>query len=375
MLTYRHDTAESIVEAERSLFAAEQMIRWAKGMQLQAIAALDAAQVATRDGARSMVDWVAATIDAAPETSRALVEAVHSLEAHPASAMALRDGDISFDRAVATAHLVRAGAGRDEIDSSTQRDIQGLRRLAARHTHISHRSEQAQFRDRYLAMQPNLDNSSWQLWGRLPGVDGRIVEEALAQRADELPKLPDVAAGSLSQRNADALVAISQDSIGGKTGNATNVPLVTIFVDAELAAESSGETGVEIGAGPRVGPATLERILCEAGIGVVAVDGGLPVRASRHTRAIPAATRHFVLRTDGACVIDGCTSGYRLQPHHVTPWSEGGTHDPRNLATLCWYHHHVAIHGSGFRLDLASPPLRRRLIAPSRGPDPPRPGL
>jgi hypothetical protein len=37
---------------------------------------------------------------------------------------------------------------------------------------------------------------------------------------------------------------------------------------------------------------------------------------------------------------------------------------------LCWYHHHVAIHGMGMEIDPHSPVHRRRLRWPT-GSDPP----
>jgi hypothetical protein len=48
-------------------------------------------------------------------------------------------------------------------------------------------------------------------------------------------------------------------------------------------------------------------------------------------------------RDQGACQAY-CSSRSRLQPHHIKPRAQGGDHDPDNLITLCWYHHHVAIH-------------------------------
>jgi hypothetical protein len=64
------------------------------------------------------------------------------------------------------------------------------------------------------------------------------------------------------------------------------------------------------------------------------------------------------------CTVAGCTSRYRLQIHHIIRWADGGRTDPENLTTLCWFHHHVVIHGQGFRIDPDSPPQRRRLLRP-----------
>ncbi len=64
--------------------------------------------------------------------------------------------------------------------------------------------------------------------------------------------------------------------------------------------------------------------------------GGSRVRRRRtlHRRSLRRArTRRFVLALDGGCVIDGCASRHRLQPHHIIPRAMGGDHHPDNLAT------------------------------------------
>ncbi|MCK6547606.1 hypothetical protein L6R52_17280, partial [Myxococcota bacterium] len=69
-----------------------------------------------------------------------------------------------------------------------------------------------------------------------------------------------------------------------------------------------------------------------------------PRPTPRATQTIPPATRRFVLRRDrGRCVVPGCSHATFVDLHHVTPRSEGGTHDPDGLATLCGAHH-TAIH-------------------------------
>lgn len=145
---------------------------------------------------------------------------------------------------------------------------------------------------------------------------------------------------------------------------------MTVFVDAERS--DATETGAEVAFGPKVGPNTLERLLCVGTVRVVGMEHGKPVTTTAATGAIPPAIRAAVFHRDGGCTIDGCNSRYRLQPHHIAPFSDGGSHDPDNLATLCWYHHHVAIHQGGYRLDPSTPPHRRRLIrAGCHGPSPP----
>ncbi len=75
-----------------------------------------------------------------------------------------------------------------------------------------------------------------------------------------------------------------------------------------------------------------------------------PMVYGRRTRTIPPALRRAILHRDGnTCTGDGCPSTHRLQIHHIIPWSEGGTTDPENLITLCWYHHQIVVHQRGFQ--------------------------
>jgi hypothetical protein len=167
---------------------------------------------------------------------------------------------------------------------------------------------------------------------------------------------------------ADALVAISQHSLDGLQPDGTNPrsPLVSIFVDASLAAGTTGEAGVESSTGVRVGPLTLEEILCDGRVEILHTGvNGEPLTTGTTSRTIPPKLRRFILHRDGgACTADGCRSRYRLQPHHIIPRSHGGTHDPDNLTTLCWFDHHVVIHRNGYRIDPDSPPQRRRFLRP-----------
>ncbi|MCK6546951.1 hypothetical protein L6R52_13965 [Myxococcota bacterium] len=67
-------------------------------------------------------------------------------------------------------------------------------------------------------------------------------------------------------------------------------------------------------------------------------------KPARATQTIPPATRRRVLRRDrGRCVVPGCTHATFVDLHHVTPRSEGGSHDPDGLATVCGAHH-AALH-------------------------------
>ncbi|MGI9609130.1 MAG: DUF222 domain-containing protein, partial [Acidimicrobiia bacterium] len=220
-----------------------------------------------------------------------------------------------------------------------------------------------------LRSWPSLDESVGFINAQLGGYEWQIVNQALDQRADQFPA--EARVWTRDQRRADALVAIAQDWLIGtlRPGEGPG-PIVTVMVDAAEAAATDCEAGVALTAGPRIGPDTLDRILCEGSVEIIIdPETGQPLAAGPTTRVVPPKIRRFVLNRDGGCTIDGCASRYRLEVHHIIPRSQHGTHDQENLATVCWWHHHVAIHGRGHQIDPASPPLRRR-ITPG-GTDPP----
>ena len=341
--------------------------------QLVLVNELDKVNAAAGDGYRSSVDWLSARLDVDRSTASDLVYAARWSKWHREVEDLLADGAISFDRTVAMLHLAVAGADRGVVDDSRRLDLAGVNRLSARHRRITRSDEHAVFVDRFVSIQPTLDESLWHLTGRLPAMDGKIVEQAIYARADELRTLPGGETCTRAQRHADSLVAMAHDSLDrcNDTGAASSRSSVSIFVDLGEANGTGGERGAALEYGLRVGPAALEDLLCSGSVQIIGLDGGRPVVASTASRAIPTAIRRFVAHRDGGCVIAGCTSRYRLQPHHIQHRADGGSHDPDNLATLCWFHHHIAIHQDGLRIDPDSPPHRRRLIRRATGTDPP----
>lgn len=372
-----------IPDLTRRLVELEHQIGDLRLQQAVIVHELERGQAHLTDASRTITDYVRSRADVSGQTATDLVFAARTLGRHRSVNLRAIEHHLSFDRTTATLAYLEAGASRDEVHQSYDVDLSDVHRRTAARRRITRESERSLHAGRHFTAQPTLDRSRYRLWGELPGYEGGIVEKALAERGDEFARqCPDVET-STGQRRADALVAMAQDSLDRPdddadhtdgTGESTSAgPSVTVFVDAT---GDAGAGHAEVAYGARVGPDTLETVLCTGSVRVVGMDGARPVSTSRSSRAIPPAIRSAVARRDQRCVIDGCTSRYRLQPHHIRHWSDGGTHDPDNLVTLCWYHHHVAVHRSGFRIDPESPPLRRRLIRPVQthtrsGADPP----
>jgi 5-methylcytosine-specific restriction endonuclease McrA len=303
---------------------------------LEILEEIDFRQVPTSDGCRSLSEWVAGRLDMSLDRARSLVRTMRRTTDRSDLREALQDG-VAFDRVEAVSKIP------DKIGLLAHLDVAGVQREAAMRTRITAEDEQRSSDDQFLVLQPSLDQSWWKLWGGLEGTGGAILDKVISEMADQLPALPDGTRGSTSWRKASALIqlAISDKPIPAQ---------VTVHVDATQAAGNRGEAGVVLEAGPRVGRQALEAVLCEAVVEVTArTEDGIPMVYGRKTRTISPALRRAILERDGhTCTADGCPSQHRLQIHHRIPWSQGGTTDPDNLITLCWYHHQIVVHQQGF---------------------------
>jgi hypothetical protein len=313
-------------------------------MQMAAVAEKRRRASHLLDGFRSIVDWVAARADVSHETARAICWTSSRLIDAPEVARDLAEGELSFDRAQLLARL--PGEVRPSGEGC---DIGQLKRLVAHHKRLSRRRE-AKSGVGFLNFGHS-DELATTLWGELPGLDSRIVEKAVDQRADEV--IPTGERLAVAERRALALVAICQDSLDtSSSGSESALVDISVMVDARAATATGGETGVSVLAGPRIGPGALQEILCETKIEVIGVaESGRPLDLGRRQRTIPSKLRRFVLDRDGGCAVEGDDSRYRLEVHHIQPWSQGGRTDADNLITLCWYHHHNAVHREGLQIE------------------------
>jgi hypothetical protein len=330
-------------QLDRIIAGGERDIASIRMMQMAVVAEKKRRKSHRLDGFRSIVDWTAARADVSHETARAICWTSTRLHDAPEVAEALASGEVTFDRAQLLARLPV------EVRPSHQgHDIGQLRRLVAHHRRLTRRRERTSGNG--FVHFGHDDELLTTFWGGLPGLDARIVEKAIDQRADEV--IPSEVRLAVAERRALALVAICQDSLDSDTGSESSPVDMTVTVDARTAAASRGEIGVSVLAGPRIGPRALEEILCDSKIAVIGVtESSTPLDLGRRQRTIPSKLRKFVLGRDGGCTVEGDDSRYRLEVHHIQPWSQGGTTDSDNLITLCWYHHHIAVHREGLQIE------------------------
>jgi hypothetical protein len=369
------DTAGDLAveEASRAILGIEAEIARLRARQIEALRVLDAHQVDTADGMATMGDWVSAHLDVSRQTAQRIWQLARGH--HDDLDTLMSQGRCGLDRAAALVKLRAAGVDSGQLGDETASafSLGRLYGLLDRARTFTAEEERSGFEHRYLVIQPSLDDAAYKLWGLLPGIDGQVIAAALVKRETELPVLPGEGQG---QRRADALTSICLDTLtgtahDGESEEARAVTVAEVFIDATHA-EGGGESGATLPSGVKVGPNTLTEILCGGKVQVIATDGLRPLASTDRTDTIPPVVRRFVLWRDmGQCSIAGCHSRYRLQPHHIVERHRGGGHEPTNLVTLCWFHHHVAIHQLGYTIDPDSPTHRRRLLSPHQPHAPP----
>lgn len=359
----------SVDAMEQELVRLEGIVSRVRARQVEILALVDQLEVPRWDGTRSLKEWIAGRLDLQPRNAGDLAVLA---KAEPGPIMSGLDAGVtSVDRAAATTRLANTGVDQATLERAEGIAVGQIGQLAGRHRRMTPLDEAAAFRGRRLWFQPNLANTFGVGSFAMTGADLDAVIDAIDHRADEIIDPDDANRPSLEQRRVDALVSLALDATSpctrGGNDDASPAPRrlkAHIFIDATEAAASSGEAGALSRCGIKVGPNTLEEILCigETQTTLVTRDGLMAVRTNGDR--LPNRLREFVAFRDGGCTAAGCTSRYRLEPHHIQHRHNHGGHNPDNLTLLCWFHHHVIIHQEGFTIDPESPPKRRRFLAP-----------
>lgn len=171
-----------------------------------------------------------------------------------------------------------------------------MNRLTCQYRRVASTDERETFAERYLSIQPSLDNSRWRGSFELPAVEGSIVDQAINAKTDDLRRLPGGDFYTRSQLSADALAIIAHDSleVTGQTSNTGTTPNAIFFVDLRKADNTGGKLGSELRYGPRGGPLVLGEVLCGGAVRIVGLEDGQPVVTSQATSSIPPAIRDYV---------------------------------------------------------------------------------
>lgn len=341
---------------------------WARVCDL--IAEVDARQSWMSDGARTLTDWVAARLRVRHSTAVQLVGVARQLVDRPAIRGRFAAGELSLDQVDAISRMATSEDEAEVLDDVAGLSAAALDRRARRHRGITEDDARSVWEQRQLIRQWNLDRSELSFRGRLPGVEGRILDQAIDSRVDEMDPNPETSMfDPFEIRSADALVEMAATE-GGAEGV---TPQVSIFADLEAVTTTDQGTAYLDNTAP-IPNATAQRLACDAVVEMIIRDGKQVIGIGRRSRTVPGWLRRLVYERDGAvCQHPGCRNTRWLQVHHIISWAEGGPTDLDNLILLCGSHHRFF---HEHRWHITGPPHARVFRRPDWTPYPdPRPPL
>jgi hypothetical protein len=162
----------------------------------------------------------------------------------------------------------------------------------------------------------------------------------------------------------DALVALAEAPVGEREGALEKVRGTTGVVRVDHAAlvrgyTEPGDVCEIVGSGP-IPVAVASRLLDDAFLKAVVVDGTDVLTVSHLGRTIPVRLRTAVEEMHPECDIEGCHVSENLEiVDHNQPIEECGRTELGNLGRLCLHHHH---HKHRHRLRLEGRPGRMRFV-------------
>ncbi|HJR46221.1 MAG TPA: DUF222 domain-containing protein [Actinomycetota bacterium] len=313
-------------------------------------------------GGDSHVNWFAWAAGVKPSSARARVKAAARLQALPKIKAAFGAGEISFDKAetiskIATEDTEEAllEMAKDGLAAQMQQVAGALVRATAGAAGATDQAHQDRALTYYFT-----DEGGFRLRAQLGAEDGAIVAEAIKAAAEQLHEQhktfadQDVSEKRLAdhgdtwpQREADALVALSESflatGLGSRTGSERHE--IVIHVDeAALAGELAGTAETESGVG--MSPEAVTRIACDCSFRILLERDKIELNLSRKRRTVSPGLRRAIVARDCHCQFPGCTARVYVDCHHVEHWvRDGGETKPENLVLLCRRHHRLLHEG------------------------------
>ena len=328
---------------------------------VRAVGAWDAAGAGAEESALGPVSWLAWKGSMPRGAAAKLLRTARLAQDHHRTGEALAAGEITVEHvgalAVAAHRRGELYAEHEETLLDAAKTVEVLdfptvtrRWMLLADDVLAREDASFAFERRGITLSPTLHGSV---------VSGFLDPEAAATinrafEAAQPPEGPDDTR-SLAQRNADAVVLMSQRSLGGELPESRPITGIDAVVTYDALARR-GITELDSlrcdidGFGP-IGRITAERLACDCALGRVVVEGRSEILdLGRRTRLIPRALRRLVRVRDEHCQYPGCRAPAAwCDVHHLVHWLHGGETKPENLALLC-PRHHVACHEGGWKL-------------------------
>jgi Domain of unknown function (DUF222)/HNH endonuclease len=330
------------------------------GVRLAALVQVESTGAWALDGSRSMAWALARNEDAKVSTIRAEITLAQRLDSElPLTGAALRDGEVSADKARLLARLAPTSA---ERRAALRDDTTGERFLLAKAGELDawqltkavkywgyradpdadDRNYKETAHRRELEVADTLDGT--QITGFVSPEIGEVVRAAL----DAINGTPDKTdPRTRGQRNADALGTLARfflDS-GEVKAKAGIRPHLNVTVSYETLLAKAGEVGLNPAvfteSGMPVPKVVLDRLKCDSELSRVMFDHeGIVLDAGRTKRIVSEDQRRAVIARDGECQRPGCHAPPGIcEVHHRVWWERGGNTSVEDSVLLCFRCH------------------------------------
>jgi transposase-like protein len=329
------------------------------------------------DGAPSTVAWLSLRGRMSPGRAADLVCVSRQLPELPATARALREGEIGYQHAsvmARTANQVGPQAVReaehDLLVAARAHDVRSFAHVA-RHFRECVDADGAlddanRDHERSRIHLSQTYGGCWRVDGWLDTEGGALLTSALNPLMKPLPG--DRRTGS--QRRGAALLELCRRQLDG--GRLPLVggqrPHLFVSVPVETLRGEPGSPGGELRWGGPVPGEAARRLACDAvRTEVIVGAGGVPLRVGPPAKTILAPIRRHLIARDGGCRFPGCIRPPEwCDAHHVRPREVGGPTVLENLVLLCRFHHRC-VHEGGWRIRVG-PETAFEFVAPGARP-------
>ena len=316
-------------------------------------------------GRSSTAAYLRARLGLSARQAKAQEQLALDLAALERTSRLLAAGEIGAEQAAAVGRAARSGElGTPEQTESGLLDAacaDSPERLAARirqrqqeQAPDSAAEREQRARDRRRLSLVKDDDGGWQLHGYLDPESGEVLATALnAFSRPDPPKTAPEQRRRPEQRLLDALTDLAAAALsGGAPPEAGGVrPHLSVVVPIRVLDPDATVLG-ECAHGTQLSPEAVQRLLCDASVSRIIVNGDSQVLdVGRLTREWNAAQRRAAHVRHGGCRGPGCDRPFAwCDLHHVQWWSRNGRTDLDNALPLC-SHCHRLVHDRGWDLD------------------------
>jgi len=315
------------------------------------------------EGHRNAASWLAATTKGSVGDARATIETAEALDVLPATAEALRHGDLSLAQVkeIASAARSHPQAEKDLLQVADTRNLKSLKEACTRVRAIS--SSAAEESECYLAIHRSRFLRHWTDADGAFRLDARLTPDAGAKVLSSLQPEADVVFTEARKREekespacylADALVAcVTGETRSTPRGRSGPGSLVHIRVDAAALRRGYVQPG-EICEIPGVGPVPVAVARCQlsdAAVRYFAVDGTDILSVCHAGRTVTARVNSALEERDPVCAWPGCGVAHGLERHHwEVDYIDCRSTSLNGLVRVCVFHHRLLTH-EGYRLS------------------------